>query len=245
MKISGIYKIVNKLDGKCYVGSSEDILGNCGRFYAHKRMLRLHIHHCVHLQRAYNRDGKKNFEFMVIEDVGSNNLLLVEQKYLDIARKNPHLYYNTSHDAGKITMTEETRAKIGAKKKAWLSDPTRHHMYGKKHKASTIKKIRDARMKQVITRESIEKGALTRTGKKWPEHREKIDGMKNPNADRNIYTFVNINTSEKYSGYRHDFIAKYNLPNWYSSDLVLRGKTKRGWKLHLSPSKQLSGLIRA
>lgn len=36
-KISGIYKIINKINGKYYVGSSKDIVTpNIGRWYMHK-----------------------------------------------------------------------------------------------------------------------------------------------------------------------------------------------------------------
>lgn len=231
MKTSGIYKIVNKKDGKCYVGSSVDILSCDGRFYHHQRLLRLGEHHCVHLQRAYNRYGKKNFQYKIIKKVAAEQLLKEEQKYLDKARKHPSMYYNCSFDAGKITMTPETRAKIGAKSRAWLSDPKNHHMFGKKHKKSTIVKIREARKHQPpISEQGRKKIADFHRGRKWPERAKKIKGMGNPNADKTIYTFMNVNTEEKFSGYKYEFIKKYNLPRWYAPDLILHGKTKRGWK---------------
>jgi len=234
MKTSGIYKIVNKMDGKCYIGSSVDILGSggtSGRFYAHQRMLKLRIHHCIHLQRAYDKYGKKNFEYTIIKKVKPSKLFEVEQKYLDKAKSNPEMYYNTSYDAGKITMTEETRKKIGAKTKAWLSNPAHHHMYGKKHKPSTIKKIREARKHQPpMSEEGRRRIKEFHTGRKWPERAKEIVGIGNPNADKTIYTFINVNTKEKFSGYKYEFITKYKLPRWYSADLILHGKTKQGWK---------------
>jgi hypothetical protein len=97
-------------------------------------MLRQHKHHCVHLQRAYDLDGEKSFEYVIVKHIDESDLLVVEQRYLDIAKNNSDSCYNSSFDVGKITMTEEIRQKIGKKKKAWLADPTHHHMYGKKHK---------------------------------------------------------------------------------------------------------------
>ena len=87
-KISGIYKIINKVNGKYYVGSSNDILERgCGRFYHHKWMLKNNRHNNIHLQRAWNESGEKNFRFVIVKEVDDDFLLIEEQKYLDIAKK--------------------------------------------------------------------------------------------------------------------------------------------------------------
>ena len=57
-KISGIYKIVNKVNGKYYVGSSNDVLKT--RFYEHKRLLTKNKHFNVKLQNAWNKYGESN-----------------------------------------------------------------------------------------------------------------------------------------------------------------------------------------
>jgi hypothetical protein len=80
----GIYKIVNKENGKFYVGSSIKI---AKRWWSHKKALRLGIHHNLHLQRAWNKNGKDSFDFVVERIIPDNSseeeLLKIEQEYLD------------------------------------------------------------------------------------------------------------------------------------------------------------------
>jgi group I intron endonuclease len=113
MKISGIYKIVNKLNGKIYYGSSNDIIG---RFNQHKSLLNRQKHQNIHLQRAWNKYGKDNFDFNIVELTNEDKLVLIEQKYLSLCKLSPSKFYNIGYDSnsamrGKIH-TEETKRKI-------------------------------------------------------------------------------------------------------------------------------------
>lgn len=54
----GIYKIVNKATGQCYVGQSQRVEK---RIKEHFRLLRWNKHQNQHLQRAYNKYGAENF----------------------------------------------------------------------------------------------------------------------------------------------------------------------------------------
>jgi group I intron endonuclease len=56
--ICGIYKLVNKATGQCYVGQSQRVRK---RIKEHFRLLRLYKHPNLHLQRAYNKYGAENF----------------------------------------------------------------------------------------------------------------------------------------------------------------------------------------
>lgn len=78
---SGIYKIINKLNNKYYVGGAVNI---GSRWSVHKHHLKKGQHHCKHLQRAWDKYGEENFIFKVIEDVEGQNIHEVEQKYLDL-----------------------------------------------------------------------------------------------------------------------------------------------------------------
>ncbi len=94
---SGIYNIVNKLNGNVYVGSSK----NCEkRFKTHKLQLTNNTHHCIALQRAVDKYGLDNFDFVIIKQVNERDLLLEEQKEIDtyILGKN---CYNTNKFADK------------------------------------------------------------------------------------------------------------------------------------------------
>ena len=96
MKISGIYKIINKVNGKYYIGSSKNMCGtsdSIGRWKEHLQGLKHNRHFNKHLQRAWNKYGESSFIFTIIDRVGVDKLLGVEQKYLDEAIKTQ--CYNT------------------------------------------------------------------------------------------------------------------------------------------------------
>ncbi len=89
-KISGIYKIINKTNGKYYIGSSDNIHGTSGRWKEHINALKANRHDNDYLQNAWNKDGESNFEIVVIEEVPKLELLIVEQKYLDSSKNEFH-----------------------------------------------------------------------------------------------------------------------------------------------------------
>ena len=80
MNNSGIYKIVNLITGKYYVGSTKSFET---RKTCHFSRLRNNNHTNQHLQNAYNKYGKDSFIFEIIEYVEEELLLDIEQSYLD------------------------------------------------------------------------------------------------------------------------------------------------------------------
>ena len=127
-KISGIYKIVNKINGKYYVGSSV----NChNRWIQHRHGLRYNKHHNNHLQNAYNYYGEDNFNFIVIEHCSVSDLIEREQLYLDICKKFPDTNYVLSYDA-----IAPLRGKIWG---------TNHPQYGVVKSIETRNRISNAR----------------------------------------------------------------------------------------------------
>ena len=86
----GIYMIKNNINGNFYIGSSKDIKK---RWYAHKSTLKLNKHMNIYLQRSYNKYGKENFSYVLLEKTDIDNLLLKEQEYLD-KYKNDKKCYN-------------------------------------------------------------------------------------------------------------------------------------------------------
>ena len=64
-----IYKIVNKVNNKCYVGQSKDYNK---RFQEHRWALKNNKHENACLQNAWNKYGEENFDFVVIEDLTSD-----------------------------------------------------------------------------------------------------------------------------------------------------------------------------
>lgn len=85
-KVCGIYKIVNVINGMYYVGSSDNVFGNNGRWREHLNDLKSNRHCNSYLQRAWNKYGANAFTVIIVELVTKEKLLLVEQKYLDVAK---------------------------------------------------------------------------------------------------------------------------------------------------------------
>lgn len=73
-EVWGIYKITNKINGKFYIGSSNNLRK---RLQDHKRELRAGKHTNKHLQASWNKYGEDSFDFEVLEIVsdGTNEKL--------------------------------------------------------------------------------------------------------------------------------------------------------------------------
>jgi group I intron endonuclease len=208
-KISGIYKIVNTVNGKYYIGSSSDIFTTNvhGRLYRHKRNLKQNIHHNDHLQRAWNKYGENAFDFIVVKEVEEKDLLLVEQEYLDIAKKEQNKCYNLIFKAGGGPPTEYVKEKISKtiRAKNWVGENSPN--FGMRRSEETKKKISES------TR-GINKGT------------------NNPAYKNAIHNFVSISTGETFLGTMYDFYTKYNLDIGGVSKLVLgKHKSTKGWSL--------------
>jgi group I intron endonuclease len=118
-KMSGIYEIVNLVNGKRYVGSAVNL---SLRWRQHLRGLRAKQHANRHLQSSFDKHGEASFEFRVIEmcDTGA----LIDQEQAAIDRLNPA--FNICQTAGSTrgrVHTGETKAKIGARLRGSKRDP--------------------------------------------------------------------------------------------------------------------------
>lgn len=76
----GIYRIKNKINEKCYYGSSKDIEK---RWKTHLNQLRNKKHINSILQNAWNKYGEENFIFEIVEECELKDLFEKEQKYVD------------------------------------------------------------------------------------------------------------------------------------------------------------------
>lgn len=82
-KGSWVYKITCAPTGKFYIGSTADKRGPNTRWAKHSWELNKNIHSNTHLQRAWNKYGKTNFTFSIIEQVSTDVTLVREQFYID------------------------------------------------------------------------------------------------------------------------------------------------------------------
>jgi group I intron endonuclease len=178
----GIYKIINVVNNKFYVGSAVKF----GRRKAeHKRRLRLGTHSNKHLQSAWNKYGEAAFVFVLVQAVAeSDDLLAAENVWLS-SHVGVEYCYNiaecaTAFGLGKggdknpmwgktFTHTPKTKAKISAAGK------------GREVSQETRAK-RSAKLKgRVISQEQREQISKTLSGegnywygKKRPDHGAKV-----------------------------------------------------------------------
>ncbi len=164
MRISGVYRILNTVTGKSYVGSSNHI---ARRWREHRTCLYRDIHPNLKLQRSWNKYGREAWEFSVVEKCQVSVLLEREQFYIDefnSYRKG----YNQSPRADRPTFSISTRRKIGAK------------MKGRVFSAATIKRMQRAQRKRFKETPISEmtKRRMSRTKKRTmvftTEHRRRI-----------------------------------------------------------------------
>ena len=134
-EISGIYSIVNELNGHRYIGSTNNFKR---RLMHHRSDLRTQSHHSIILQRAYDKYGEHRFFIEILEicEPIQDTLFLLEQKYLDLKPE-----YNINDVANrppgfKGVVSKETRQKL------------RIANLGKKHSLESKKKMSEAQRKK-------------------------------------------------------------------------------------------------
>lgn len=88
----GIYKIINNVNNKLYIGSSMNIKS---RFSKHKSLLKNNKHDNDYLQNSFNKYGIDNFSFEVIEFCEVSELIDKENYYINFYKSNNlNLGYN-------------------------------------------------------------------------------------------------------------------------------------------------------
>jgi len=130
--MSGVYVIINRTNGKMYVGQTQRKFSH--RWNQHKASLNLGKHHNKHLQNAWNKYGEPSFEFVAVETCPRNKLQEMEQFYIDkYGTKNPVFGYN------KVDSKEVKKSSI--KKLSIRNTGSGNPMFGRKHSEKTKKKI--------------------------------------------------------------------------------------------------------
>lgn len=107
MKITGIYRILNTLDGNCYVGSSRDIIQRWQVHKSPKSTSRL-------VREAMQRDGIENFKLEILEECAVE--LLTEREHCWINTLKPQ-YNIRGYGASINSVSEETKRLISEAQK--------------------------------------------------------------------------------------------------------------------------------
>ena len=107
MKETGIYCILNKSTGKCYIGSSSRDIYE--RWDLHRSQLNRNKHHRKYLQKSWDKHGSKNFDFFVLEIVEPQKCIEREQFYIDNIKPEYNINPNSSSRLGAKHSSEAKR----------------------------------------------------------------------------------------------------------------------------------------
>jgi group I intron endonuclease len=158
-----IYKIVNTVNGKFYVGSTTNTRE---RFRTHRNRLRRNRHHAPHLQAAWNKYGEAAFVFHVVEDVPAGaSLQAAEDVWLSEHVGKPYCYNaglrsgapwrggaKEDHPSFGRPKTDSEREAISKTlKDFYAEDVTNHPRFGKTHSEETKERIRQAKLANPTT----------------------------------------------------------------------------------------------
>mgnify|MGYP001031583557 CR=1 FL=1 len=155
-----IYKIINLVNDKFYVGST---VNKKVRFREHRKQLRGNRHHCKHLQSAWNKYGEEKFVFKVIEEVPKGTSLWeAEDRHLKEHFGEPYCYnsgsaavapwrgvYGKKHPNFGKPVSEKQRQAISKRLKDFYAEDIKNHpRFGKTHseevKAKISQKVQEA-----------------------------------------------------------------------------------------------------
>lgn len=77
-----LYEIKNIINNKVYIGRTSNIKARWNR---HRNELRKNKHHCIHLQRAWNKYGEENFKFSILDTKKSlEEIMELEKSYINV-----------------------------------------------------------------------------------------------------------------------------------------------------------------
>jgi len=174
----GIYKIINVVNNKFYVGSAVDLKRRKTRHFSE---LRTGKHNNRHLQAAWLKYGEQAFVFVVVEELGQDaDLLAAENRWLQ-----EHVGKDYCYNIG-VDAVAPTLGWSGEKSPTWGRKRTPEELAaqnwsGRKHTAEAKERIRLAlrgRPTPAVVRAKIS-AALSGEGNFWygkqrPDHGAKV-----------------------------------------------------------------------
>lgn len=158
---TGVYTITNTINGKIYVGSA--LLTFNKRKNQHYSDLSLNKHSNPHLQRAYNKYGKDNFVFEILEYYNVDIAVDMENYWVNILNtRDQNIGYNIlSPTNGRLGMKHSDESK---QKMSISQAGEKHRLYGKTLSAEIKAKISESHKGLKHSEESKKKMSLSRKG---------------------------------------------------------------------------------
>ena len=194
MNIISIYKIENLINGKTYIGQSRNTRQ---RIYTHRYELTNNKHKNEVLQRAWNKYGKENFKFEIIEECHIDDLNTLERKWIvDYNSYKDNNGYNLDFGGNAHKeMSQETRDKISLNHADINGE--NNPFYGKHHSDETKQKISDANKGRKMSEEVKQKNRLRQIGSKRTEETKLKMSIANKGKLRSEETKRKISESKK------------------------------------------------
>lgn len=174
----GIYKIINVINNKFYVGSAVDLKRRKTRHFSE---LRTGKHNNRHLQAAWLKYGEQAFVFVVVEELLVDADLLAAENVWLKEHVGKDYCYNIGTDATAPMMGLSGEASPTWGRKRTPEELAAQNWAGKKHSASAKEQIRQHLLGKPKTAAIRAKISATLTGegnfwygKKRPEHGAKV-----------------------------------------------------------------------
>ena len=158
-----VYKIVNLTNGNKYVGSALRVKH---RWNDHTKLLDENRHHSQRLQHAWNKYGKENFQFSIIEYCDREVMLIREQHWIDA---------------------------LGAfGKRGYNMNPVAWSRLGAKMSEESLKRMSEARKGTVLTEEHKKKLSIGMIGKQYSLGYKHTDEtcQKRANASKEVWANI-------------------------------------------------------
>jgi group I intron endonuclease len=174
----GIYKIINVVNNKFYIGSAVNFSRRKTRHFSE---LRTNKHNNLKLQNAWNKYGETSFVFAVVEEVQDKALLLeVENRWLK-EHVGKDYCYNIGVDATAPTLGWSGELSPTWGRKRTPEELAAQNWSGRKHSPASKEKIRQhllGKPKSAAVRAKISATLAGQGnfwyGKKRPDHGSKV-----------------------------------------------------------------------
>jgi group I intron endonuclease len=150
MKKIGIYKITNP-SGKIYIGASKDILKRWNSDYKYI----CNVKSQIKLYKSFKKYGISNHTFEIVEICNVNFLFNKEIYWIN--------FYNSYVSGLNSTKGGENPPLQNKPKSEQHKEKIRNSKLGQKHSIETKQKIREKRLIQVFSKESINRASKTRS----------------------------------------------------------------------------------
>lgn len=157
-----VYKIVNSINNKIYIGSTSDF---SKRRVTHFRELQKNIHHNSYLQRSYNKYGKDKFIIDIIEKiVFPKEFLLWDKRKILLDREQSYInIYSSAVAKHGYNLDPIAGSRLGTK----ASENAKKKMSESQKKLSTPEKTQKFLESVKISREEIFKNGMP---KQWRDN---------------------------------------------------------------------------